>query len=222
MAEIPVERKKGGLPWWLIPLALLLFLILLFLSLRSCDDNSGRNTNANNNANRAVSVTANSNNTSTARNSNNSGNAVGTANASGAAIPADSNEARQSGAAVSDVNYFAGINDKASLAGRSADLKNVRVNRVVSDRLFTVKAGSGEMFVLLDESLDSAGGKEKQIKIRRGQNLNIGGAFQSVPEAETREEQQRDLNQREYRRMRGQQVYLQANSVDDAGKSAAN
>jgi hypothetical protein len=61
MADIPVERKeKSGLPWWLIPLLLLLLLPLLFFGF--CNrgtvvDNT--NVNRKTNANRAVVTNGN-------------------------------------------------------------------------------------------------------------------------------------------------------------------
>ena len=65
MAEIPVERKQGGIPWW-IPLLLLLLLIpLLFLLYRGCSAVPAANVNNNNNVNRAA-VTTNTNANSTA------------------------------------------------------------------------------------------------------------------------------------------------------------
>ena len=55
MAEIPVERnEKSGLPWWLIPLLLLLCLIpLLWFLSRGCNPAPV----ANDNGNRAVTNT---------------------------------------------------------------------------------------------------------------------------------------------------------------------
>jgi hypothetical protein len=72
------------------------------------------------------------------------------------------------------------------------------------------------MFALLDENLDTGGGKEKQIKMRTGQTVNLSGDFRRVPDSETRDEQQRNLNQREYAQMKGQDVYLHVGSVKDA------
>ncbi len=61
MADIPVERKeKSGLPWWLIPLLLLLLLPLLFFGFcnrSTVVDNT--NVNRNTNANRAVVTNGN-------------------------------------------------------------------------------------------------------------------------------------------------------------------
>ncbi len=61
MADIPVERKeKSGLPWWLIPLLLLLLLPMLFFGFcnrSTVVDNT--NVNRNTNANRAVVTNGN-------------------------------------------------------------------------------------------------------------------------------------------------------------------
>ncbi len=220
MADIPVERKeKSGLPWWLIPLLLLLLLSLLFFGF--C--NRGAvidNTNGNTNANRMVSTSnmngnammTNSSNVEVVAN-NNGNNRDGAANAN--LGNGSNNAALNSGPAITDTNFFAGVNDKMTLVGREAKINSVRVNRVLSDRVFTVKSGSSEMFVMLDENLDSTGGKESQIKMKPGQNVSLGGSFRSVPTAEAKDDQNRDLSQKEYAQMKGQRVYLHANSVSD-------
>lgn len=65
MAEIPVERKTGGVfPWWLIPLILLLLLLPL---LYFCSRNTAVVDNTNGNGNRAVVL----NNANNARNATN-------------------------------------------------------------------------------------------------------------------------------------------------------
>ena len=197
MAEIPVTRKSGGLPWWLPLLAILGLLLLGFFFLRGCNDRAAVvNTNANNMA----SMNAN----------------VGMANAN-ARITTEG-AATATGQRVTDVNIFGSTADKMSLAGRRVDLTNVRVARVLSDRVFTVTSGSGEMFVMLDENLDTGGGREQQIKARPGQSVNLGGTFRNVPSAETSEERQgRALDAREYAQMKGQQIYLHATDVRNAG-----
>ena len=220
MAEIPVEHKeKSGLPWWLIPLALLILLPLLFFGF--C--NRGTNVvvdNTNNNVNRTI-VPANINgNTMSATNANNNVALVVNSNVNtnlGNETNSVVNAARvNTGPMITDTSFFAGVNDKMSLVGRDANFSSVRVGRVLSDRVFTVASGAGEMFVMLDESLDSSGGKESQIKIRPGQNLNLSGNFRAVPNAETRDEQNRDLDKSEYAQMKDQKIYLNATSVSDA------
>lgn len=236
MAEIPVERKTGGLPGWLLPLlGLLILLPLLWFLMRGCSPAAVVNDNAN--ANRVITTTTNTttnrgmtnNNantgvvTTTANSANGvngtSGSSTTTTNAGsgdGSSISVD-NKGTATGERVTDVNIFGGTADKNSLNGRGVDLTKVKVNRVLSDRVFTVTSGSSEMFVMLDEKLDSGGGKESQIKMRSGQTVNIGGNFRRIPDANMREEaQNRDLNKTEYAQMKGQQVYLHAQSVADA------
>lgn len=227
MAEIPVERNtKSGLPWWLIPLLLLLLLLpLLWFMSRGCNTapvaNGNSNGNFNNNGNRAAS-SANTGNAGAMSNAgamttNNSGTmSNGGGNAGNSTISVNGTGSA-TGERVTDVNLFGGTADKNSLAGRGVQLTKVKVNRVLSDRVFTVTSGSGEMFAMLDETLDSGGGKEKQIKIQPGQTVNLNGDFRRVPDANTKEEvQNRDLNRAEYGQMKGQQIYLHATRVEDA------
>lgn len=209
MAEIPVERKQGGIPWW-IPLLLLLLLIpILFFLFRGCSPVPVANVNTNGNANRTVS-----NANTVGGMATNTNTAMSSSNANTPSINVD-NKGGATGAKVTDLAALTG--DRASFVGRGAELKGVKVNRVLSDRVFTVTAGSGEMFMMLDESKLNAGGKEEQIKIKPGQVLNLTGDFRNVPSGEVKDEaQNRDLNQKEYAQMKGQQVYLHVNTVSDA------
>ncbi|MDQ3711353.1 MAG: hypothetical protein M3388_03960 [Acidobacteriota bacterium] len=220
MAEIPVERKEGSsFPWWLIPLLLLLLLLplLWFWSRSNIADNTNVNANRSNvgmaNANNRVGV-SNTGNTAVVPNTGNT--AVVMNNNDGAM---NTNAGARSGAVIKDVNEFGSATDKSMLVGRGFFVNGVRVNRVLSDNVFTVKSGSGEMFVLLDNNLDSPGGKEGQIKMRSGQNVNLGGEFRSVPSGEVNAETKGggldNLDNKEYAQMKGQQVYLHANSVSD-------
>jgi hypothetical protein len=230
MAEIPVERKeKSAFPWWLIPLLLLLPLLgLLYYCNRSAVvDNTNHNANravigANANNNSVVMTNANYANANYNANANlgssmntNGGNVAVVTNANNMSGGANMNPAA-SGDTVTAVNYFGTVKDKSTIVGRNVDLASARVNRVLSDRVFTVKSEGSDMYVMLDESLDSPGGKEGQIKIRPGQNIKLGGSFRNLPSGEVKNEAQNsDLSQKEYARMKGQQVYLHATSVSD-------
>jgi hypothetical protein len=132
-------------------------------------------------------------------------------------ISMDANTREGDRSVIKDVNEFGSASDKSTLVGRGFLANGVRVNRVLSDNVFTVKSGSGEMFVLLEDNLDSPGGKEGKIKMRPGQNVNLGGEFRSVPTSEVaRETKGGGLNNKEYAQMKGQQVYLHTTSVEDA------
>ncbi|MEJ7708349.1 MAG: hypothetical protein WKF84_00430 [Pyrinomonadaceae bacterium] len=195
MAEIPVERKSG-LPWWLPLLALLGLLLFGFLLMRGCNDRAAV-VNTNDNINRNANSITNTSNANARITTENTGTATG--------------------ARVTDVNIFGSTTDKMSLVGRGVEVQNVKVNRVLSDHVFTVTSGSSELFVMLDESLDSGGGKERQIQARSGQLVNLGGTFQRVPNNETSGERGGGgLNAREYQQMANQQVYLHATEARDA------
>lgn len=204
MAEIPVEKKTGGgLPWWLLPLLGLLLLIpLLFLLSRGCAPAPVANTNTNGNVNRAV-ATANTNTTVPVAVTNTNTATVTNANATG-----------NNTAEITDTGYFAGVNPKSSLVGRRANFANARVEKVVSDHIFTVKSGGEEMYVYLDDSQDTAAGKEKDVRVKAGQTLNLSGDFRAVPtqevKAETAPKKDGSLNSKEFAEMKGQQVYLHA------------
>lgn len=223
MAEIPVEKKEGGaFPWWLIPLLLLLLLLPLLYFCSKRDAGVVTNTNGNTttaNANRAGAMTANggANSAMTGANGGIGSNTAVVVNSNAGAASGSAATGANSGAAVTDVNVFGTTTDKATLVGRGTTLSGVRVDRVLSDKVFTVKSGAGELFVMLDDALDTPGGKEQQIKMKPGQTVNIGGSFRSVPTGETKDEHKEGgLNQKEYAQMKGQSVYLHATSVSDA------
>lgn len=200
MAEIPVERKQG-VPWWVWLLGALALLGLLGLLTRGCNDGGAAvNTNLNGNTNLAV---ANLNTNANLGTANSNINVAGVGNASGANV--------------TDINLFGNTADKQSLVGRRVDLQSVRVTRVLSDHLFTVTSGSGEMFAILDENLDTAGGREERIKIRTGQTLNLGGTFQRVPTSgELTQERRTGLTPAETEALRNQQVHLHVTQVSEA------
>jgi hypothetical protein len=218
MAEIPVVRKEGSsFPKWLIPLLLLLLLLplLYFCSRNNVADNTNYNgnqaalTNADNSAGNmrntnSVGAAGNIGNTATVVNNNDT--------------VTNTNGGARSGAVIKDVNEFGSAGDKGSLVGRGFFVNGVRVNRVLSDKIFTVKSSAGEMYVMLGENLDSSGGKENQIKMRSGQTVNLGGEFRNVPTDNDVAQETRGggLSKNEYGRMKGQEVYLHANSVSDA------
>jgi hypothetical protein len=238
MAQIPVQRKNqraavpatktGGMPRWLLPaIALLLLIPLLLLSMRGCSDTNNAGIAGGNAANRSSTDSR----SATALNENATNNtAVVVANSGASEEPSPESNNNQtagsanvespgSGAVVTDASYFAGINDKSALAGRRAELKSVRVRRVLSDHLFTVGSGRGEIYAFLGENLDSGGGREDKIRIRRGQVLDLSGDFRPIPEAEVQDETQNGgLSEKELKRLKGQKIYLHASGVGEAGK----
>lgn len=117
---------------------------------------------------------------------------------------------------VTDVHLFDNTPQKISLLNRTVDLDNVTVTRVLSDRVFTVTSGDTEMFALLDDQLDSAGGNENMIQIQSGENHDLYGYFSPVPSAELMKEQGTDLplSADEYAQLKDQQIYLHVTHLD--------
>ncbi len=96
-----------------------------------------------------------------------------------------------------------------ALVGRHVEYANVRVTRVLSDRVFTVTSGAGELFARLDDALDD-GPAEQRVVVREGQLLDVRGDFRRVPDADTVDEQSRPvrLPPGAAEAMRGQRAYL--------------
>lgn len=207
VAEIPVERKSA-IPWWAWFLLALLLLALVALGLSRCGAeraglNSGTNQSAAGAGNRngATSGSAAGSNASTpvATNTSSAGGTAG--NASGA---------------VTDISAYLSASDKGSLAGRGADFGSVMVQRVLSDRAFTVgPSRDQELFVMLDNSLNE-GAAEKQVQIKEGQRLTLAGTFEKPPTAETAQERYRGLSASEAAEMKAREIYVHANRVAGA------
>lgn len=227
MAEIPVEKKeKSAFPMWLIPLLLLLLLLPLiwFCSRNTAvvDNTNGNRTVVTTNANNIMANAANGIGNGANAVANSVGNGVNAA--SNAITVTNTNAGNTSGAAnatvgrtIEAVNFFGTTADKQSLFGRAANFRSARVERVLSDKVFTVRSDKEEMFVMLDEKLDSGGGKENQIRVRAGQNVRLTGDFRPVPTQETKDEvQQGNLKLEDFRDMKNQQVYLHATEIGNA------
>lgn len=202
MAEIPVERKSG-LPWWVWLLGLLALLLLLSSLLRSCN-NGVAVVNNNDNTNTVTRTTTTT--TSTNANSN-----------AGSVLNGNTTVTR--GDALTDISSFLSSSNRASFIGRGAQLNNVRVQRVLSDRAFTVGPSNGqEMYVVLDNSLNE-GGSERKFRIEEGQMLTLAGTMEKPPTAEINAEQRKPgdikLNPAEASEMKRQQVYLHANKIQN-------
>ncbi len=215
MAEIPIERK-GGIPWWAWLLGLLALLLLLILLMRGCNDRAVVvNDNNNSNANRVAS-NANANANANLNNANTGAGTSGNMNANGS-NPAQVNV---NGGPLTDLATFVSATDRASFIGRSAQLTGVEVQRVLSDRAFTVGPRRGqELYVILDDRLNS-GGAEKKVVVKPGQKLTLSGSLVKPPSGEIAAEQNKPgalkLNPAEASEMKQQQVYLHADQLGAA------
>ena len=215
MAEIPVERKERPVVQrrrmspliWLLPLLLIPILYYLLRPREDVRDDRGdleRDSAAVlNDAGSAAPAPA--------------AGAPGTAPAGGSSILGDSAGTHaSSGERIADLGTYLSAVDHRSLAGRGIDLSDVEVQRVVSDRGFTVGSQKGtELFVMLDDNLNQ-GSAEKRVRIKAGQHVALGGTLMEPPSAETKEERYRGLSAQEARELHAQDVYLHASTISQA------
>lgn len=158
MAEIPVKRESGGIPWWVWALLALLVLALLFWLFDSDDETETM----------AVDPVAPvavapldpvAGNTSAMT-------AEGTANATGP---------------ITDIATFANTGDLTGLVGREVQLSNVRVQEVVGDRSFWVGPSADQRaFVVLNEVPTPGTPTEGRYDVTAGQTINVNGQVRNV------------------------------------------
>jgi hypothetical protein len=213
MAEIPVERKERKSPLiWLVPLLLLAALAFFLLRPRGDGRDDGHADLSRDTAGVATDAR------STTPAATPSAGATTASSTGGSAVLGDSagthaGSTAGSGERIVDVGTYFSAADRRKLAGRGIDLSNVEVQRVVSDRGFTVGSKKGEeLFVMLDDRLNE-GSAEKRVRIRPGQRLAIGGTLMEPPSAETKEERYRGLSAQETKELRAQDVYLHASTI---------
>ncbi len=113
---------------------------------------------------------------------------------------------------IADVVVIATAPDPATLAGKQAQLTDVTVQSVLSDRAFWVGSGNTQqVFVVLDESLD-AGSAENQIVVKEGQRIDLTGSLKTMPNTQQAQDQW-DLTAEEAQQLNNQPLYLQAQNI---------
>ena len=214
MAEIPVERdKRGGIPGWVWLLAVALLAGLAGLAVWSRSRSAPTDTSANPMEPAAAEPAPGTAQVPTAA-VNGAGQAVIAPTVVPTAHPRSDGGTLQAatmetGTVLVDVGAYGAASDKTALVGRRVEFSNVRVTRVLSDRVFTVTSGSGELYAMLDDALN-AGPVEQRVVVQAGQLLDVQGSFRRVPDAETVDEQNRPvrLAPGAAEAMRDQQAYL--------------
>jgi len=217
MAEIPVTREPArSFPWWIVVLLLLAAAVAVYFLVIKKD--SPRET--------VAVVTTSQDASGSAVMASDAAMAGGSAMMNNdAASPADAARMASSammgndtmgGAAMddpfSDMTPVYGAKDRSIYVGHGVDVGRVTVKRLISDRVFTVTVGDGELYVMLDESLDR-GAAEQAVQIKAGQELSLGGKIASAPNAATVDERMRGLSADDAKGMRDQGVYLQITRI---------
>ena len=115
---------------------------------------------------------------------------------------------------ITDVAVFAKTSDKTTLAGKKGQFENVRVERIVGPRTFTVGSGSEEIYVMLEE--DSARAVGTQGKIDKGDTVTVSGEFEKLNMEEINDIKNarfRPLTDAERSFLKQTKVYFQADKV---------
>ncbi len=201
MAEIKVERKSA-VPWWVWLVGLLLIIAVLWFWLGRDDRDRAVQTLSPAAAVAPASSVAN----------------VPTEALNPAAAPVAAMDPAVSNASVTDPGFYAATADKVSLAGREAALDGVKVVRIVGPKTFTVASGSDELFVIIDQDLNSGVGSQGRIDI--GDSVTLKGTFQRL-----QQETINDISNRRFRALTEPerealgktQIYLHATEVGRRG-----
>jgi len=156
MAEIPIERKSGGIPWW-VWLILAALVIGLLIYMFSGNDDSER---------ASVETTP--------------AVVAPVAPADGTAQPV--NNAQATGGPITDLAMVTGGANLTSMVGRDVQLSNVRVQEVVGDRTFWVGPDSNQraLVVLNETPTPSTPGTEGRYDVTAGQTINVNGSVRNT------------------------------------------
>lgn len=154
---------------------------------------------------------ANENTNSQANNEKNNSNKTAVNSNTGSV----SNQTTENKNIITDVGTYGSTNDKLSLIDKEAQFSNVRVNRVVGPRTFTVGSGKSELYVMLND--ESARGVGSQGNIAVGDHFNIKGRFERLNSAEISniaDNRFRPLTDQERAFLKTTQVYLQSSEIN--------
>lgn len=182
--QIPVRRRRGGIPWlWLIGLALLGLLLWWVLgNLGRNDNGAGAGTGSNGSAVASAAVAAASSVSPGASGGASGADASGDAGAApsaGGSATTGGGEGGGSAGPITDLAEIIGAADAAAVAGREVAIEGAPVQSVTGDVTFWV--GSSEedrVFVRMDEE---ASGGEQGIQVREGQTLRLTGQADEIP-----------------------------------------
>jgi hypothetical protein len=194
MSLIPVERRRRGVPWWVLLVAGLIGLALLFVLLSGILNSPRRDQTAGGSP-------------------RGSGASLSPAAGSPGVSPLASDGAGPSGPAVTDGASGDGVigrlrdllvDDQSSLVGRSVDIASVNVQRVVGDTTFWVgRDAERRVFAVL---------AEEGTELERGQAVRLLGTVRALsgPEAF-------DLSPEDAATLESETIYIEATQVEAAG-----
>ncbi len=171
MANIPVERSGGGVPWWAWLLGLLALLLIGAALLRGCDDDTD-----------STDVAVVDDTGVSSAGTLDDGTATGDGSAAGTTAGAVATGDTFSSLDDLNVALNDGAASSASLAGRMVTLTDVEVTSVVGDSTFYVGTGNDRVLVVLqDEGEQAAGaaGSDGRYNVDTGDRVTVRGRVQS-------------------------------------------
>jgi len=151
-----------------------------------------------------VSISSNLTSSASGMASNTGTNAGMTDQSAAGGGPSMSGQSQGAGGAsapITQLNQLTSTSDPSTLAGRSVNLSNAKVQQVLGDRLFSVSSGTGTpIYVKTAESTSN---------IRPGQTVSLNGSIKAVPQSIT----DLGLDQSTAQHLQGQPIYVDASSV---------
>lgn len=191
MTDIPVQQKRKGISWLggiLIGVGILVVILLIWWFAGSRDNPTGA---------------------STANPGSESGHDERPQDLR--SIDASPTDIAANAGTIASLTEVLNAPDQKTLAGKSAELKQVKVQRVLGDRVFTLGEGKErELFAVLAKDLDF-GRSESRIVVTSGLLMDLTGVIER-PDAPTTE-QTLGLRPSELRILRDKPIYLRVTKI---------
>jgi hypothetical protein len=83
--------------------------------------------------------------------------------------------------AITSIGALTGAANQGALAGRQARLRNVRVQRVLGDRAFTIGPSTRQQVLVVLSPNEEQGGAESRVRITEGQTVTMSGTVRRLP-----------------------------------------
>lgn len=189
MARIPVERDRGGSPWWLWLIGLLVLVGIIWIIAELFERDTVPTNEVAEGATEQVQPVA---------------------------PMATPNTGMEAGT-ITDLDTVLAASDKAALAGRPVQLDSLKVTSVVGDSTFYVTPVNApdtdrRMFVVLEEQIPAPPDPvEGRYNVTPGQILSLSGTLDQV---RSDDPQRWGITGQEAQQLQNDQVYLRAQRLD--------
>ncbi len=120
------------------------------------------------------------------------------------------------GDVIKDMAVITKAEDPLILAERKFDFSQVKVNRVVGPKTFTIGSGNDELYVMLDDTAARAVGT--QGKIDKGDTVNLSGTLRKMTAEQVKDtanDRFRELDEQAREFMKQKKFYLDVNKISE-------